>query len=105
MAKSKIFINPMRLGSGMRRKILEAWAMGIPVISSTAGCEGLEALDMKNILIADTPKQFAEAVNKLLGNEALRSQIGKEGRRTAEDKHDRRKTAFFLENIYAEITK
>src|SRR5205807_9147899 len=49
------FVVPLRVGGGTRRKILDAWAMGKAVVSTSIGCEGLAAVDGKNILIRDTP--------------------------------------------------
>jgi len=105
LAKARIFINPMRLGSGMRRKVLEAWAMGKPVVSTTIGCEGLDARDRENILIADTPEGFARAINTLLEDGALRLKVGQEARKTVEDRHDRRKIAASQEELYAQLTR
>lgn len=53
---------PMRLGSGVRVKILEAMAHGIPVVSTSKGCEGLDARHGHELLIADTPRDFADCM-------------------------------------------
>lgn len=103
LSMSKIFVNPMRLGSGMRRKLLEAWAMEMPVISTGIGSEGLEAVNGKNILIADNPLDFSKKTRLLIDNESLRSALGKEGRITAEKYHDRKKVVDSLEAVYSEL--
>ena len=72
----------------MRVKILDAWASGLPVVSTTIGAEGLNYRDGANLLIADRPADFAEAVLRLLADPALRKQIGAAGRRTVEDCYD-----------------
>ena len=82
LAKSRAAVVPVLAGSGTRFKILEAWAAGIPVVSSTVGAEGLPARDGENILIADTGPAFAEAVSRLLASPALRERIGMAGRRS-----------------------
>lgn len=62
-------IVPLRIGSGIRTKIIEAFASGIPVISTQIGCEGLEAFDNKHLLIANDYDGFANAIHQLLNNE------------------------------------
>lgn len=75
---------PLRVGGGTRLKITTAWALGRPVVSTSVGCEGLEAVDGENILIRDDPRSFAEAVGRLLRDAELRARLGAGGRRTAE---------------------
>jgi glycosyltransferase involved in cell wall biosynthesis len=65
VTKQAIMVVPLRLGSGIRTKILEAFASGIPVVSTTIGCEGIPAIDGKHVLIADTVEEFIAAVHKL----------------------------------------
>ncbi|MEK7407772.1 MAG: glycosyltransferase [Acidobacteriota bacterium] len=66
LAAAKVVVVPLLAGSGTRFKILEAWAAGRPVVSTTVGAEGLPARDGENILLADTPVAFAAAVSSLL---------------------------------------
>jgi glycosyltransferase involved in cell wall biosynthesis len=58
--------------------------MGKPVVSTSIGCEGLDAVDGENILIRDDPKDFANAIVALLGDSALRRRLADAGRATAE---------------------
>lgn len=78
------FIVPLRVGGGTRLKILIAWAMGKAVVSTSVGCEGLAAVHGENILIADSPAEFARAVEATLRDGELRRRLGQAGRRTAE---------------------
>jgi polysaccharide biosynthesis protein PslH len=78
------YVVPLRVGGGTRVKILDAWAMGKAVVSTSAGCEGLAAEDGRNILIRDDPHGFAHAVCAVLRDAALRRRLGVEGRRTVE---------------------
>ena len=59
---------PLRLGTGIRVKILEAMGMGLPVVSTSAGAEGIEAVSGEHILIADSPAQFVAAIAMLSEN-------------------------------------
>ena len=63
MRESGILVVPLLSGSGIRIKILEAMSLGVPVISTSIGAEGIPVTDRKNILIADTPAAFADAVS------------------------------------------
>lgn len=82
------YVVPLRVGGGTRVKILDAWAMGKPVVSTSIGCEGLAAEDGRNILIRDDPESFARAVCAVLEDDGLRRRLGAEGRRTAERLYD-----------------
>jgi polysaccharide biosynthesis protein PslH len=66
VASSAVSLAPIRLGGGTRLKILESFALGTPVVATSKGVEGLEALDGEHLLVADTPREFAEAVLRLL---------------------------------------
>lgn len=85
MAAASCSVVPIRVGGGTRLKILDAWAMGKAVVSTSTGCEGLKAVDGKNILIRDNPKDFAGAVAEVLANSELRSELEVNGRKTAEE--------------------
>ena len=78
------YVVPLRVGGGTRLKILDAWAMGKAVVSTSVGCEGLAAADGRNILIRDDPDSFAHAVRAVLHDGALRRRLEIEGRRTVE---------------------
>ena len=76
------FVVPLRVGGGTRLKILDAWAMGKAVVSTSVGCEGLDAIDDVNILVRDDPVAFASAVASVLRDPALRRRLGAAGRET-----------------------
>jgi glycosyltransferase involved in cell wall biosynthesis len=80
LARAKVAIVPLLAGSGTRVKIIEAWAAGVPVVSTSIGAEGLPARAGEHLLLADDPQAFAEAVSHLLSNPSLRDQIGRAGR-------------------------
>ena len=67
---SRVYVVPMRYGGGVRQKILEAWAVGLPVVTTTMGAEGIAALDGINCWIRDEPTAFANQVVSLLRNDA-----------------------------------
>lgn len=79
LAQASVGIAPLISGSGTRLKILEMWAAGLPVVSTSLGAEGLGAVDGFHIAIADTPQRFAAAVVKLLESPEQRQQFGEAG--------------------------
>lgn len=80
LARSQVCVVPLRAGGGTRLKILEAMALGTPVVSTSLGAEGLEATAEQEILIADEPAQFADAVLRLLDDAALRTRLAARAR-------------------------
>lgn len=80
LAAAKVCVVPLLSGSGTRFKILEAWAASRAVVSTTLGTEGLWTEHGRELLIADDPQSFTDAVVKLLGNARLRERLGEAGR-------------------------
>ena len=78
MEEAAVYIVPLRIGGGTRLKIYEAMAMEKPVVSTTIGAEGLPVTDGGEIVLADTPESFAEAVVRLLERKDLSAEIGKQ---------------------------
>jgi glycosyltransferase involved in cell wall biosynthesis len=83
-AEASVSIVPLHVGGGTRLKILNAWAMGTPVVSTTKGCEGLPARHGETILIGDTAGAFADSVVRLLREPALRDAMRSSARRLVE---------------------
>jgi glycosyltransferase involved in cell wall biosynthesis len=81
-------IAPLRSGGGTRIKILHAMAMGLPMVSTSIGCEGLTVTDSADIFIRDEPRPFAEAVLRLLTDADMRRQFRSTGRQLVEDRYD-----------------
>ena len=102
-ANSAICVVPLRSGGGTRLKILEAMALGRPVVSSTIGCEGLDVTNGKNILIADDPETFAQKTIQLLKDQELYQRIATEARQLVEMNYDWDILAGRLLKIYDEL--
>ena len=83
-----ICVVPLRLGSGTRLKILHAMAMGLPIISTSIGAEGLLITEGEEILIRDSAASFAEAVLQLNSNVELRQKLRLNGRKLVEKQYD-----------------
>jgi len=80
LARAKVAIVPLLAGSGTRVKIIEAWAAGVPVVSTPLGAEGLSARAGEHLLLAEGAPAFRDAVSSLLASPALRDRIGRAGR-------------------------
>ncbi len=80
IARAKVAVVPVFAGSGTRVKIIEAWAAGTPVVSTTIGAEGLGAEHERNILIADSSGDMRETIAGLLRSDQLRATVGAAGR-------------------------
>jgi glycosyltransferase involved in cell wall biosynthesis len=79
---------PLRLGGGTRIKILDSFAMGLPVVSTSLGCEGLSLTDGHHILIRDDAESFADAVLQVISDNILANTLRENGRRLVEERYD-----------------
>lgn len=80
-ASSQIFVAPMRLGSGLQNKLLEAMAMRVPCVTTSIANTPLGAVDGQEILVGDTPEALADAIVRLLESQELRDSIAAAGNR------------------------
>jgi glycosyltransferase involved in cell wall biosynthesis len=90
MKSKAIMIVPLLSGGGVRVKIIEGLALAKPIISTSIGAEGVDCVDHEQLLIADTPDQWVEAIDELIGNATLRDELGRNGRKHAENFHNQR---------------
>ena len=104
MAKATLNICPMRSGSGMKNKILEAWAMERAVVATTLACDGIAIEPGKDILVADSPQDFADAVIRLLKDPTLRASLGKAGREKCIARYTWAYVAGLFDKVYTDIS-
>jgi len=105
LSKASVFVAPVRIGSGIKNKVLEAMAMGKPVVTTSIGALGIDAKNGTHMFIEDDPFKFAEIVIELLKNENLRYDIGKNGRRLVDDKFSWISTVNHLNIILRNLLK
>lgn len=98
-----IMIVPLTSGGGMRVKIIEGMAFGKTIISTSIGAEGIEYENGKNILIADTEKEFEETILKCLHDQKFSDTIGKNARTLAETKYDNQLICNKLSDFYKNL--
>ena len=101
--KVTISVVPLRVGAGTRLKILEAFALGRPVVSTTVGCEGLEVVDNRELLIANNPEDFSQACIKLVNSPRLRDHLVLNGRKLVREKYDWSITKGQVKNIAGDL--
>ncbi len=87
IAAADVVIAPLRVGSGTRLKIVEAWAAGRAVVATPLAAEGLDARDRANIRLAPDGRGLTTAVGELLQDSASRRRLGEEGRKTFEARY------------------
>jgi len=97
LERAGAFVVPLRIGGGSRIKILEALAAGKAVISTRVGAEGLELVSGQHLLVADTPREFADRVIEVLTQPELRRKLGANGRRLASERYTWKQMADHLE--------
>ena len=88
LASSWISIAPLLNGGGTRLKILEAMAVGTPVIATSKGAEGLDAVPDEHLLIADTPEVFADQVIRTLRDRDTRDRLSINGKHLVKEKYN-----------------
>ena len=82
-----VYIVPLRIGGGTRLKIFEAMAMEKPVVSTTIGAEGLPLTDGVELLLADEPRTFADAVMKLFADSQFATELGQRAAAVVRENH------------------
>lgn len=100
---ASVFVCPLRSGSGIQTKNLEAMAMGVPVVTTSFGFEGIEARPGRDLIVADRPEEIASQVVNLMRNPTLRDRIGRNGRRLVEERYSWRVVGRRLEEVYEEV--
>ena len=96
--QARLMVVPLQSGSGMRVKILDALARGVPVVTTRVGGEGIDAVPDTHLLVADGPERFADAVLRLLADDRLAESLAHAGRHLALARYD-------LEAVRPVITK
>ena len=103
MALAKVFVVPIRVGGGTRLKILEAMSMGIPVVSTTVGAEGIAYTNGKDIILSDLPDEFSKSVLMLLNNTEKRNLLADAARKLVCEKYDWKVITKKLNAVYQKV--
>lgn len=100
--QSCVMVVPLRAGGGMRVKILNTLAQAVPVVTTSLGCEGIAVENEKHLLIADSPKDFAQAVIAIMRSPEKGQQLGQNGRNLILEKYDYREVLPNLDKLLLE---
>lgn len=98
--EASVFVCPLRFGSGVKNKILQAWSMGMPVVGTSKTTGGINATDNKDMLIENDPTIFANKVCDLLDNPQMQQRIGSQARKTIELSFSWRSKADELDKLF-----
>lgn len=99
----RVFVSPLRYGAGMKGKIGQSMAYGLPVVTTTIGAEGIGLTNGDNALIADDPKDFAEATVRLYSDEKLWGKLSKRSMEHIETNYSKRAFGGRIERIFSEL--
>jgi len=86
-AKTKVAVAPFRYGGGTKLKVLEAMALGVPVVATSVGCQGIDVTPEKHLFKEDNEEAFTQRVVSLLKNENLRRRMAVKARRLVEERY------------------
>jgi glycosyltransferase involved in cell wall biosynthesis len=103
VAYGGIMVVPILSGSGMRMKILEAAAMGMPIVTTSVGKEGIELVNGESCLIADTPTDFAKAIENLMSNETIMTTIADNAQKVFKNNYSKEALAMRRNLIYKKL--
>jgi len=103
IARATVFICSHISGSGIKNQVLEAMAMGKPVVSTSIGALGIDAIPGEEIIIADEPLEFAKEVICLLENPELRKKLGQKARKLVEAKYSWEGVAAELDKLFKKL--
>jgi glycosyltransferase involved in cell wall biosynthesis len=105
LEQAGVMVVPLRAGGGMRVKILNALAQSVPIVTTGLGCEGIAVTPGQDILVADNPEEFAEAVLRVLDSPEFAAQLANNGRRLAEQQYDYRQACLPIDAVYNRVMR
>jgi sugar transferase (PEP-CTERM/EpsH1 system associated) len=103
LTRAAVFVCPLLAGSGVQNKLLQAMAMGTPIVTTSIASQPLQVQDGEHLLVADEPEQFAEAVMCLIKDKGLRQKLSVNARKYVEECHDWDSIGRKLEAIYQSL--
>ncbi len=100
-----IYVCPLRVAAGIRNKLLEAMSAGMAIVTTPLGAEGLSLKDGKEVLMAETPEDFALQIDRLIKSPDLRRWLGKNAREYVIQHHDLERLGIQLEDVYSRLVE
>jgi sugar transferase (PEP-CTERM/EpsH1 system associated) len=103
--QAAVCVAPLRMARGIQNKVLQAMAMGLPVVATRRACEGIEARPDHELIVEDDPEAFASRIVALLESPALRAELGRRGRAFVEARHSWPAALGLLDDLLASATR
>ena len=103
--RAAVYVCPLRIGVGIKNRLLEAMAAGCPIVSTSIGVEGMDVDDGEHVLLADSPEAIASAVLRLLADRQLARRLGDAARERAVARYSWETMASRMEALYTEATE
>jgi glycosyltransferase involved in cell wall biosynthesis len=103
LSRSAVLVVPLRIGGGMRIKLLDFFAAGKAVVTTSVGSEGNFAQNENELLIADTAEDFADSIARLFADETLRKSLGRRARELVETRYSWPKVGQAFEQLYLSV--
>lgn len=104
-ANAAVFVCPLRFGAGIKNKVLEALAMGCPVVATPLSIEGIRVSDGESVLLAQLADDLAAQVVRLLTDNTIAGQLGKAGRRVVAQSYSWQSVAARYQQLYTEVAR
>ncbi|MHB8596659.1 MAG: glycosyltransferase [Ktedonobacteraceae bacterium] len=104
LGKATVALAPLQVAAGMQNKVLEALAMGVPMVATPRACKSLQVKNGAHLLIADEPQAYAEAIKLVLDDPQLARKLSFAGRAYVEEHHSWTANAHTLSELYRSIT-
>jgi len=104
LARATVFVSPLRLGAGIKNKVLEAMAMGCPVVATPLSVDGIDAKHERDLLAAEGDA-LAEAVVRVLKNADLQRRLSANGRQLIETRYSWPRVAAIYEALYQQVSE
>lgn len=105
LAKSRVFLCPMRIGSGFRAKVLEAMAAGVPVVATALGTAGIPAWNGETLFMADTPGEMVRDISLLLRDTSLRRAMAAKARELVVAQFSQERGLRALDEVVREVVR
>lgn len=100
MSSATCYVCPMKTGGGTRLKVLDALAMGVPLVASKMACEGVNVKDNESVLLAESPEGFVEKILTLFNDSRLREKLRQNSRKLVEREYDYAKIGIKLKECF-----
>jgi len=105
LAAAAVYVCPLRLGAGLKNKVLEAMAMGLAIVTTTEGASGNAGRDGQHFLVANDPAKFAAAVVTLLRDPQRREQLGAAARQLVSETYSWERAGEAFHKLYLEVAR